>query len=101
MEEVEVMNVQKLARTTTAETVYVVLLSFESPVVQKLEKDEGMKAHVKLDVPGVPERAPSVPFENKAVLYLNENEWDKCKNKFIVGAKVSVKIEKNGSISIG
>ena len=100
MEEVEVLSVQKIVRTTSAETVYVVVLAFESPIIRKVEKEEIQTAQVKIDIPGVPEKAPSIPMENKAILFLNQNEWKKCKKKLNVGDRVSLKIEKNGAIKI-
>lgn len=101
MEDVEVLSVTRIARTTNAETAYMVVFAFESAVVHKIENDEIPKAQIKLDIPGVPERAPTIPLENKVILLLSPEEWRKCQNKFIVGSSVSLKIEKDGSIKIG
>jgi hypothetical protein len=97
MEEVEILSITKTWRTFTSEPTYVIFLGY--PIVARVEKIGKEISEIKINIPGIPEKSQTTPIENKVVLYLNEEEWNACKKKFIVGNKVSLKIVK-GRIQI-
>ena len=82
---------------SNGEKVVAVTIGFET-VIAEPKKDETARATINLQLPGVPsaQGRPSIPLELKATLFFSEKEWEKARDKFIVGEKIGFEFTKKG-----
>jgi len=86
VDEVKVKNVLLANRPDGSNSIRVDL-TFKHPV--KLNKTPK-----ELNIPIIPGMPPKEPEENKAILFLSLAEWEELKEKYQVGNKIKVFIDK-------
>ena len=84
-----------IATRANGEKTIIVQIGFETAIIEP-KKDEPARATISLQIPGAPQNRPVIPLELKASLFFTEKEWDKAKDKFIVGERIGFEFTKKG-----